>query len=112
MKVLDFGLAKAMSRPALRQWYDAVTDETVARDDAGGDDFGHGGVYMSPEQARGKPVDQRADIWAFGCVLDEMLTSSSALYARPSPIPSPPSSAPNQSGSRCRPIRRAASDVC
>ena len=69
VKVLDFGLAKI-----------AITDlSTVALHDSQvGAIFGTA-AYMSPEQARGHPVDKRADVWAFGCVLYEMLTGGLAF---------------------------------
>ena len=72
VKVLDFGLAKAVdgdgSSAALTQVPAATPGEVP-----------HGAVigtaaYMSPEQARGRAVDRRTDIWAFGCVVYEMLT--------------------------------------
>ena len=79
VKVLDFGLAKAMESesamsPGMSQ---APTITTPAMTQAGM--ILGTAAYLSPEQARGKPVDKRADIWAFGCVLFEMLTAKRAF---------------------------------
>jgi Tol biopolymer transport system component len=71
VKVLDFGLAKAVERtpqsPALSN------SPTMLSGTMGGVIIGTA-AYMSPEQARGAPVDKRSDIWAFGVVLYEMLS--------------------------------------
>jgi serine/threonine protein kinase len=77
VKILDFGLAKAYAgdegninladSPTISA---AATQQGVILGTA---------AYMSPEQAKGKPVDKRADIWAFGAVLYEMLTGQAAL---------------------------------
>jgi serine/threonine-protein kinase len=78
VKVLDFGIAKALNTRAI-SGPQATPLTTPAMTEAGivlGT-----AAYMSPEQARGKPVDQRADIWAFGCVLYEMLTGRPAFGA-------------------------------
>jgi non-specific serine/threonine protein kinase len=64
VKVLDFGLAKAVAGEAADQESTITEPGRVIGTPA----------YMSPEQARGKPTDKRCDIWSFGCVLYEMLT--------------------------------------
>jgi len=78
VKVLDFGLAKGT----------AVSDAEMAHSPTM--TFAATGVgvilgtagYMSPEQARGKAVDRRTDIWSFGCILFECLTGKQTLSAR------------------------------
>jgi eukaryotic-like serine/threonine-protein kinase len=73
VKVLDFGLAKAIEGDAAS--IDIATSPTMSRMATLAGVLLGTAAYMSPEQAKAKPVDRRADIWAFGCVLYEMLTS-------------------------------------
>ncbi|MCP5120800.1 MAG: protein kinase, partial [bacterium] len=73
VKVLDFGLAKAAEATAATGDPSISPTLTVGATQAGV--IMGTAAYMSPEQARGKPADKRADIWAFGVVFDEMLTA-------------------------------------
>jgi len=77
VKVLDFGLAKAIEGDAASQ--DISTSPTISHMATQAGILLGTAAYMSAEQARGKSVDRRADIWAFGCVLYEMLTGKSAF---------------------------------
>ena len=77
MKVLDFGLAKALeSAPASATMSNSPT-LTLAGTSAGV--ILGTAAYMSPEQARGRAADQRSDVFSFGCVLYEMLTGRQAF---------------------------------
>jgi serine/threonine protein kinase len=77
VKVLDFGLAKAMSGEAPAQ--EVSESPTITRDATEAGVLLGTAPYMSPEQARGKQVDKRADIWAFGCCLYDALAGRKAF---------------------------------
>ena len=109
VKVLDFGLAKAVSGDGSVARSDATSPTTRA--DATGAVIGTA-AYMSPEQARGQRVDKRTDIWAFGCVLYEMLTGRVRSPATRSQTRSPGSSSASRTGRRCRRQRRRRFDGC
>ena len=73
VKVLDFGLAKAVEGDPATATADSPTISLTAAATQMGMVIGTA-AYMAPEQAKGLPVDKRADIWAYGAVLFEMLT--------------------------------------
>jgi eukaryotic-like serine/threonine-protein kinase len=77
VKILDFGLAKALEGDAASA--DISNSPTISRMATQAGIILGTAAYMSPEQAKGKSADRRTDIWAFGCVLYEMLTGKMAF---------------------------------
>jgi Protein kinase domain/WD40-like Beta Propeller Repeat len=78
VKVLDFGLAKAFAGDATNE--DIGNSPTLSMAATMQGVILGTAAYMSPEQAKGKAVDKRTDIWAFGCVLYELLTGKQSFH--------------------------------
>ena len=110
VKLLDFGLAKAFEVEG------SATDLSSSPTATGGSTR-QGMIlgtpaYMSPDQARGKPVDKRTDIWSFGCVLYEVLTGRQAFAAESVSDTLPRFWVAIRTGTRCPSPRRRKSLIC
>jgi Tol biopolymer transport system component/predicted Ser/Thr protein kinase len=78
VKVLDFGLAKEAGQPSAAA--NTAGSPTLTMSPTRVGMILGTGAHMAPEQAQGKPVDKRADVWAFGCVLYELLTGKQPFH--------------------------------